>query len=96
MKVFDAIKGGLAGSTVMNAKIAMITEGNFNRGFKIDLHIKDLNNAIETGHNVGSPLPFTSLAMELLQNLHADGYGQDDHCGIAKFYEKLTGTEIRK
>ena len=96
IKVFDAIKGGLAGSTVMNAKVPMITEGNFNPGFKIDLHIKDLNNALETGHLVGSPLPFTASAMEILQTLRADGYGQSDHSAIAKYYEKLTGTEIRK
>ncbi len=95
-KVFDAIKGGLAGSTVMNAKIPMITEGNFNPGFKIDLHIKDLNNALETGHGVGSPLPLTSYVMEMMQTLHADGCGQEDHSALAKYYEKLTGTEIRK
>lgn len=96
MKVFDAIKGGLAGSTVMNAKVPMITDGNFNPGFKIDLHIKDLNNALETGHGVGAPLPFTAQVMEILQNLHMDGLGQCDHSAIAKYYEKLTGTEIRK
>ncbi len=96
IKVFDAIKGGLAGSTVMNAKIPMITEGNFKPGFKIDLHIKDLNNALETGHNVGAPLPMTAAVMEMLQMLHADGHGQDDHSGIAMYYEKLAGTEIRK
>lgn len=96
IKVFDAIKGGLAGSTVMNAKIPMITEGNFNPGFKIDLHIKDLGNALETGHSVGAPLPFTAMAMEVMENLHANGGGQDDHCGFVKYYEKLTGTEIRK
>ena len=48
--VFEAIKGGLAGSTVMNAKVPMMLERDFNPGFKIDLHIKDLNNAIDTGH----------------------------------------------
>ena len=96
MKVFDAIKGGLAGSTVMNAKIPMITEGNFKPGFKIDLHIKDLNNALETGHSVGAPLPLTASVMEMLQNLHADGFGDNDHSGIAKYYEKLAGIEIRK
>ncbi|WMC94477.1 2-hydroxy-3-oxopropionate reductase [Kineothrix sp. MB12-C1] len=95
-KVFDAIKGGLAGSTVMNAKVPMITDGNFNPGFKIDLHIKDLNNALETGHGVGAPLPLTAQVMEILQNLHMDGHGQCDHSAIAKYYEKLTGTEIRK
>lgn len=96
IKVFDAIKGGLAGSTVMNAKVPMITEGNFKPGFKIDLHIKDLSNALDTGHNVGAPLPLTAAAMEMLQLLHADGHGQCDHSGIAMYYEKLTGTEIRK
>lgn len=95
VKVFDAIKGGLAGSTVMNAKIPMITAGNFNPGFKIDLHIKDLNNALETGHGVGAPLPMTALAMEMLQTLRADGCGQEDHSAIAKYYEKITGVEIR-
>lgn len=96
VQVFDAIKGGLAGSTVMNAKIPMITEGNFNPGFKIDLHIKDLQNALETGHSIGAPLPFTALAMEIMQNLHAHGCGEDDHSGMVKYYEKLTGIEIRK
>lgn len=95
VRVFDAIKGGLAGSTVMNAKIPMITAGNFNPGFKIDLHIKDLNNALETGHGVGAPLPMTALAMEMLQSLRADGCGQQDHSAIAKYYEKITGVEIR-
>jgi 2-hydroxy-3-oxopropionate reductase len=96
IKVFDAIKGGLAGSTVMNAKVPMITEGNFNPGFKIDLHIKDLNNALETGHTVGSPLPFTASVMEMLQTLRADGCGQEDHSAIAKYYEKISGSKIRK
>lgn len=92
--VFDAIKGGLAGSTVMNAKAPMIMDQNFKPGFKIDLHIKDLNNAIETGHEVGAPLPLTASVMEILENLHFDGCGQDDHSAIAKYYQKLTGTVI--
>jgi len=95
-KVFNAIKGGLAGSTVMNAKIPMILDGNFNPGFKIDLHIKDLTNALDTAHQVGSPLPFTALAMEVMQNLRSHGFGQNDHSAVAKYYEKLTGEEIRK
>lgn len=55
--VFQAIKGGLAGSTVMNAKAPMMIEGNDKPGFKIDLHIKDLNNALDCAHTVGSPCP---------------------------------------
>ena len=92
--VFDAIKGGLAGSTVMNAKAPMILAHNFKPGFKIDLHIKDLNNALAAGHAVGSPLPLTAQVMEMMQTLHHDGCGQDDHSAIAKFYEKICGDEI--
>lgn len=88
-KVFHAIQGGLAGSTVMNAKIPMILERNFNPGFKVDLHIKDLNNALDTGHETGVPLPLTASVMEMLQKLHADGCGQEDHSAIAKYYEKI-------
>jgi 2-hydroxy-3-oxopropionate reductase len=93
--VFDAIKGGLAGSTVMNAKAPMILSGNYKPGFKVDLHIKDLNNALETGHGTGAPLPLTATVMEMLQNLHANGCGQEDHSAISKYYEKVSGTIIR-
>jgi 2-hydroxy-3-oxopropionate reductase len=92
--VFQAIRGGLAGSTVMNAKVPMMLSGNFKPGFKIDLHIKDLNNALETGHNVGSPLPLTAAVMEMFQTLRADGYGQSDHSGLLKYYEKLSGEKL--
>ncbi|MCR5033054.1 MAG: 2-hydroxy-3-oxopropionate reductase [Lachnospiraceae bacterium] len=95
-KVFDAIKGGLAGSTVMNAKVPMILDGNFKPGFKIDLHIKDLQNALDTGHGVGSPMLLTAQVMEILQNLHLKDMGQCDHSAIARYYEELAGCEIRK
>jgi 2-hydroxy-3-oxopropionate reductase len=94
--IFNAIRGGLAGSTVMEAKTPMILKGNFKPGFKIDLHIKDLANAIETGHGVGVPLPLTSQVMEILQALKIDGKGQNDHSGIVQFYEKLAKVEVRK
>lgn len=93
-RVLDAIKDGLAGSTVMNAKVSMMLHGNFKPGFKIDLHIKDLANALDTGHGVGSPLPLTPAVMEMMQTLKADGCGQNDHSGLAKYYTKLSGTKI--
>ena len=93
--IFQAVRGGLAGSTVLNAKAPMVLSGNFKPGFRIDLHIKDLQNALDTGHAVGAPLPLTAYAMEILQNLRADGCGNLDHSAIARFYEKLAGMEIR-
>ena len=91
--VFQAIRGGLAGSTVMNAKAPMMIEGNDKPGFKIDLHIKDLNNALDCAHTVGCPLPFTASVQEIFQWLHNNGCGQDDHSSIIKYYKKLTGIE---
>ena len=95
-KVFAAIRGGLAGSTVMDAKVPMMMDGNFKPGFKIDLHIKDLNNALDTGHGLGTPMILTSQVQEMLQWLHNNGDGQSDHSAILKYYEKITGVEVRK
>ena len=91
--VFRAIRGGLAGSTVMDAKGPMMLSGNDKPGFKIDLHIKDLNNALDCAHSVGSPLPMTAAVQEIFQWLHNNGCGQDDHSSIIKYYKKLTGIE---
>jgi 2-hydroxy-3-oxopropionate reductase len=95
-KVFDAIKGGLAGSTVLNAKAPMVLAGNYKPGFRIELHIKDLQNALDTAHAVGAPIPLTSQIMEILQALKVDGHQKDDHSGIIQFYEKMAGIKVRK
>lgn len=94
--VFDAIKGGLAGSTVMNAKTPMILDRNFKPGFKIKLHIKDLANAIETGHQVGVPLPLTSAVMEMMQALKADKKEELDHSALVQYFEKLAMVEVAR
>ena len=92
--VFEAIRGGLAGSTVMNAKAPMMIAGNDRPGFKIDLHIKDLNNALDCAHSVGAPVPMTAGVQEILQWLHNHEGGQKDHSAIAQYYEHLTGIQI--
>ena len=91
--VFEAIKGGLAGSTVMEAKAPMMMSGNCNPGFKIDLHIKDLNNALDCAHNVGAPVPMTAFVQEVFQWLHKEGCGQEDHSAIWKYYRRLSGID---
>lgn len=91
---FEAIKGGLAGSTVMNAKAPMMIAGNDKPGFKIDLHIKDLNNVLDCAHAVGAPVPMTASVQEIMQWLHNNGCGQQDHSAIAKYYEQLADIKI--
>lgn len=92
--VFDAIKGGLAGSAVMNAKAPMMIAGNDKPGFKIDLHIKDLNNALDCAHSVGAPVPMTAGVQEIFQWIHSHDGGSKDHSAIAQYYEYLSGIEI--
>ena len=92
--VFKAIRGGLAGSTVMEAKAPMMISGNDKPGFRINLHMKDLNNALDCAHAVGAPLPMTTSIQKILQYLDNNGFGACDHSAIAKYYEKLADIEI--
>ncbi len=94
--VFKAIRGGLAGSTVMEAKAPMMLAGNYKPGFRIDLHIKDLNNALNAAHAVHAPAPLTGELMEMMQALKADDLGACDHSSLVKYYEKVSNTSIVK
>ena len=92
--VYQAIRGGLAGSTVMDAKAPMMLGRNFKPGFRIELHIKDLNNALNAAHAISSPVPLTGQLMEIMQALKADGYEKEDHSSIVKYYEKIANTTV--
>lgn len=92
--VYEAIKGGLAGSTVLNAKAPMVLERNFKPGFRIELHIKDLTNALNAAHAVNSPVPLTGEVMEMMQTLKVMGCEKEDHSALAKYYELLSGVTI--
>ena len=90
-KIFEAIRGGLAGSTVMNAKAPMMMDQNFQPGFRIDLHIKDLGNVVDAAKSVDAPIPLTQTVLEMMKVLHHDGDGSCDHSALLKYYQKLTG-----
>ncbi|AGO53669.1 2-hydroxy-3-oxopropionate reductase [Serratia plymuthica] len=94
--VYQAIRGGLAGSTVLDAKAPMVMDRNFKPGFRIELHIKDLANALDTSHGVGAQLPLTAAVMEMMQALRADGLGASDHSALACYYEKLAKAEVSR
>jgi 2-hydroxy-3-oxopropionate reductase len=95
-KVYQAIRGGLAGSTVLDAKMPMVLNGNFKPGFRIELHIKDLMNALDTAKELGAPAVLTSRVLEIMQELQADGKGKHDHGGLIQYYEKKANVEVRK
>ena len=94
--VYQAIRGGLAGSTVMDAKVPMMLAGNYKPGFRIDLHIKDLNNALNASHAINMPVPMTAHMMEVMQELKNHDEGSCDHDDIIRYYERMTGVSIVK
>lgn len=94
--VFQAVKGGLAGSTVLNAKAPMVIGRNFKPGFRIRLHQKDLRNALLAAESMKVSLPFTSLVQQMLISLMNNGRGELDHSAIVTFLEDMAQVEVRK
>jgi len=93
-KVFQAIRGGLAGSAVLEAKMPMVLQGNFKPGFRIELHFKDMLNVLDTAHQLGVPIPLSGTILEIMQALKVGGRGKDDHSAIVTFYEQLAKVQI--
>ena len=95
-KVFNAIRGGLAGSAVMEAKGPMMLDRNFRAGFRIRLHQKDLRNVLQTGQELNVPLPVTALVQQMLGALVNDGKADADHSAILHFLEDLAKVEVKR
>lgn len=95
-RIFDAIKGGLAGSQCLTDKAPRMFRGNYAPGFRIRLHVKDLTNILQTSQALHNAMPLTAQVMEMMQTLMADGHTELDHAGLALFYEKINGVSLKK
>ena len=94
--VYKAIRGGLAGSTVMDAKAPMMLDRNFDPGFRIELHIKDLTNAQNASQAVGMELPMTDRVLEMMKKLQEEGLGKCDHAAVLRYYEEQENIEVKR
>jgi len=95
-KVFHAIRGGLAGSTVLDAKLPLVLERNFKPGGPIRMHNKDLLNVRDAALAMDAPIPLTTQVMEVMKALKADGKAEDDHGGLIQYWEKLAHVKVKK
>lgn len=95
-KMYQAIRSGLAGSAVLDAKVPLILDRNFVAGGRIDINLKDMTNVMETAHDIGVPLPLSSQLLEIFHALKIDGKAADDHGGIVQYFEKLAGVEVNR
>ena len=94
--VVNAVKGGLAGSAVLNAKGPMLIARNFKPGFRIRLHQKDLRNALQTAEATNVALPLTAAVQQMISALMAAGKGDLDHAAIATAVEELSKLEVKR
>jgi 2-hydroxy-3-oxopropionate reductase len=95
-RIFEAIKGGLAGSQCFTDKAPRMFKGNYDPGFRMKLHVKDLTNVLETSRELHTAMPLSAQVMEMMQTLIADGHTEADHGGLAMFYEKLNNISLKK
>ena len=95
-KVYHAIRGGLAGSAVLDAKAPMMVERNFKPGGPIRINHKDIKNVMATAHDLDVPMPYTAQLFEIMQYLKVHGHMEDDHGVLVQYFEQLAGVEVKK
>ena len=81
---------------MLDAKAPLVLDRKFDPGFRIELHIKDLANVLETAHEIGVPLPLTAGVMEIMQALKVDGMQGLDHGALVRYYEKAAQVEVSR
>ncbi|MCD6726757.1 MAG: 2-hydroxy-3-oxopropionate reductase [Solirubrobacteraceae bacterium] len=93
-RILDVLGGGLAANRVMEMRRRNFLEHDFQPGFRIDLHHKDLNIALESGDAYGVTLLATGLVQQMLGALRTRGHGGDDHSGLLQLVEELAQHRI--
>lgn len=94
MKVRAALLGGFAQSRILEIHGERMIKRTFNPGFRVKLHQKDLNIALQAARSMGLSLPNTATAQELFNALSAQGGSELDHSSIVMVLEKLANHTI--
>ena len=95
-RVYQAIRGGLAGSTVLEQKAPKMFNRDFAPGGKISINHKDIRNVLDAAHRLDVPVPFSAQLFEIMQSLKIAGYENEDHSGLVHYYERLADLEVKK
>jgi len=93
-KVRQALMGGFASSRILEIHGERMVKRNFDPGFRIELHQKDLNLALSTGRQLGVSLPNTATCQELFNACAAHGGSAWDHSAMVRALEMLANFEI--
>ncbi|WP_371818464.1 2-hydroxy-3-oxopropionate reductase [Polynucleobacter sp. JS-JIR-II-50] len=93
-KVRQALMGGFASSKILEVHGERMVKRTFDPGFRIELHQKDLNLALNSARALGVSLPNTATAQELFNSCAAHGGKSWDHSAMVRALEKLANFEI--
>lgn len=93
-RVFSAIRKGLAGSQCMEDKAPRMFSRTYDPGFRINLHIKDLWNVLETSRSLKNSVPLSAQVLEMMLALANDGCETMDHAALGLYYEKLNNVKL--
>jgi 2-hydroxy-3-oxopropionate reductase len=93
-KILDVLSGGLAANRIMELRRDKFLEHSFEPGFRVDLHHKDLNIALDTGAELDVPLALTSIVQQMFRFLRAHGDGGLDHSALLTVVEGWADTRI--
>ncbi|MFW3300298.1 NAD(P)-binding domain-containing protein [Mammaliicoccus sciuri] len=88
-EMHEAIKNGLAGSAVMEAKFPKMIEQDYKPGGTLNINLKDLKNVSSTADTAGLTLPVVNQIKEIYKSEVAQGNGLNDHSGIIQYFEKI-------
>ena len=95
-KIVQVLSGGLARCGVLENRGMRIVNRDFEPGFRVRLHYKDLNNAMAAAKAYDVPLPLTAIVTEMFKRLKVSGSGELDHSAITTFLEDLAGVVVKK
>jgi 2-hydroxy-3-oxopropionate reductase len=90
VKVREALLGGFAQSRILDLHGQRIIDNNFQPGFKLKLHRKDMNIALQTGRELSVPLPGSAQVAAQMDAILAQGDGELDHSALALFLQKIS------
>ena len=95
-KVRQALMGGFASSRILEVHGERMIKRTFNPGFRIKLHQKDLNLALQGAKELGVGLPQTANAAQLMSACAANGLADLDHSALVKALELMANHEVAK
>ena len=95
-KVRQALMGGFAASRILEVHGERMIKRTFDPGFRIELHQKDLNLALQGAKAMGVSLPNTATAQELFNSCSANGGAKSDHSAMVKALERMANHEVAK